>query len=79
MASKGQLKMAHRFVEKVQKESPIHKFDLMDLMGISIATYNSIKPYVEHRFPHYVEYDKKDKVWRAKEVIPEPKINRASK
>ena len=76
MASKGQLKNATRFVQQIQKDKIINKFDLMDKLSISIATYNQIKPYVEHRFGHYVEYDRKSKNWAAKEVIDVSEANK---
>lgn len=69
MASKGQLKSATKFVQQIQKDGTINKFDLMDKLSISIPTYNQLKPYVEHRFGHYVEYDRKSKNWTAKEVV----------
>ena len=69
MASKGQMKNATKFVQQIQKDKIINKFDLMDKLSISIPTYNQIKPYVEHRFGHHVEYDRKSKNWTAKEVI----------
>lgn len=70
MATKGQLKTAHKFVEQIKRETnPIHKFDLMDKLSMSIATYNQIKPYIEHRFGHYVEYDRKSQSWFKKEVV----------
>ena len=68
MATKGQLKGAHKFIEMVQKSSPIHKFDLMDRLSISIASYNQIKPYVEYRFGNLVGYDRKSAMWTAKSV-----------
>ena len=68
MATKGQLKNATKFVTTIQKNRAIHKFDLMDNLSMSIATYNQIKPYVEYRFGHLVDYDRKSKVWTAKEV-----------
>lgn len=71
MASKGQIKKAHAFVQLIQKEGSINKFDLMDKLSISIATYNQLKPYVEYRYGHYVEYVKESKTWRKKEVLEE--------
>jgi hypothetical protein len=76
MASKGQLKSATKFVQQIQKQKSINKFDLMDKLSISIPTYNQIKPYIEHRFGHYVEYDKKSKNWIAKEVIEFSEANK---
>ncbi|MHA2054774.1 MAG: hypothetical protein ACW99F_14400 [Candidatus Hodarchaeales archaeon] len=68
MASKGQLKNATKFVQQIQKSKSVHKFDLMDLLSISIPTYNQLKPYIEHRFGHYVTYNSKTKMWTAKKV-----------
>ena len=68
MATKGQLRNATRWVQHVQKEKSIHKFDLMDKLSMSIATYNQLKPYIEHRFGHLVDYDRKSGVWSAKIV-----------
>lgn len=69
MATKGQLKMANKFVRQIQSDSPINKFDLMDKLSISISTYNQLKPYIEHRFGHHVEYDRKSQNWTKKIVI----------
>ncbi len=69
MATKGQLKSANKFVEQIQRSQSIHKFDLMDMIGISIATYNQLKPYIEYRFGHNVGYDPKTKMWTAKKVV----------
>jgi len=69
MATKGQLKNAHKFVQMIQKSSPIHKFDLMDKLSISIATYNQLKPYIEYRFDNLVGYDRKSAMWTSKKVI----------
>jgi len=70
MATKGQLKIAMRFVEQIKREDGrINKFDLMDKLSMSISTYNQLKPYVEHRFGHYVEYDRPSQSWIKKEVI----------
>ena len=69
MATKGQLKIANRFVRQIQTDSPINKFDLMDKLSMSISTYNQLKPYIEHRFAHHVEYDKQSKSWIKKQVI----------
>jgi len=68
MATKGQLKKATEWVQLIQKEGRINKFDLMDKLSISIATYNQSKPYIEHRYGHYVEYEKSSKDWIKKEV-----------
>lgn len=68
MATKGQLKNSHKFIDRIQKDGSIHKFDLMDKLSISIATYNQIKPYVEYRFGHLVEYDRKSAHWTVKKV-----------
>ena len=68
MATKGQLKNATKFVTTIQKDKSIHKFDLMDKLSMSIAMYNQLKPYVEYRFGHLVEYHKQSKTWRAKKV-----------
>jgi len=70
MATKGQLKIATLFVQQIQKETnPINKFDLMDKLSMSISTYNQLKPYVEHRYGQYVEYNRKSQSWTSKEVI----------
>lgn len=68
MASKGQLRKASEFVKQVKVAGSIHKFDLMDKISISIPTYNQLKPYVEHRYGQYVEYNPKTKMWKAKKV-----------
>jgi len=68
MATKGQLKTATKFITMIQKDNPIHKYDLMDKLSMSIAMYNQLKPYVEHRYGHLVEYSRVTKKWTAKEV-----------
>lgn len=75
MATKGQLKIANKFVLQIQTDKRINKFDLMDKLSMSIASYNQLKPYVEHRFGHYVEYERKTKDWIKKEVIEVDEID----
>lgn len=65
MATAILLKNAHKMVSFIQKEKTIHKFDLMDKLSMSISTYNQMKPYVEHRYGHYVSYDRKSQTWTA--------------
>ena len=69
MAATAQLKKATQFVQIIQKEGSIHKYDLMDKMSMGIPSYDQLKPYIEYRYGHYVEYIPKTKHWMAKEVI----------
>ena len=68
MATALLLKNATKMLQRIQKDGTIHKFDLMDKLSWSISTYNQMKPYVEHRYNQYVEYDSKNKIWKAKIV-----------
>lgn len=68
MATAILLKNAHKMISLVQKEGNIHKFDLMDKLSWSISTYNQMKPYVEHRYNQYLEYDRKSQTWKSKKI-----------
>ena len=68
MATAILLKNAHKMISLVQKEKNIHKFDLMDKLSWSISTYNQMKPYIEHRYNQYLEYDRKSQIWTAKVI-----------
>lgn len=71
MATKTQVSLANRMLLRIKEAGRINKFDLMDVEGIGIASYNQIAGWFKHRFEdtlHQVEYDKKTKDWIWKEV-----------
>ena len=63
MATKNQHKLARRIIDVVKKHGRINKFDLMDEVGISISTYEKIKPWLERRFYEFIKYEKSTKEW----------------
>jgi len=63
MATKNQHKLARKIIDIVKKYGRINKFDLMDEVGISISTYEKIKPWLERRFYEFIKYEKSTKEW----------------
>ena len=55
--------LANRFKELVKKEGRIHKFEIMNQLGISISTYEKLKPWLEYTFFKFMKYDKEMKRW----------------
>lgn len=45
----SQLSLVHRWFKVVRSEGIIHKWDLVDTLGISVSQYNQLANYVEHR------------------------------
>lgn len=51
----------------IEKNSPINKFDLMDLCGMSVGEYNQLSSWFKYRYEEtgqIVEYSPKTKSWR---------------
>ncbi len=55
--------MCQRLLNIIKAEGDIHAYDLVDKARISLAQYNSIKPYFERKFDSWVQYDKPSKTW----------------
>lgn len=47
----------------VESEYKIHKFDLMDRMGMTLGEYNKYAGYLKHKLNGIVEYNKQTKEW----------------
>ena len=47
----------------IEQEKRIHKFDLVEKVGISFSLYDKIKPWFEYKFNEFVRYDKPTKEW----------------
>lgn len=68
MATKTLLRNGMKIISIIQRDGPIHKFDLMDKASISLSTYQQIKPYLEHRYGHHISYDRRTGMWTKIEV-----------
>jgi len=67
MASQKQITRANRLLHQIQKSGTIHKYDLMDLCGMSVTDYNNIAGWFRYRYEEtsqMVEYNPKTKSWR---------------
>ena len=53
---------AERTIKRLQ-EGPIHKYDLINFLGISISTYEKWKPWFEHTYFGSVKYENNTKRW----------------
>ena len=67
MTSQRQQSRANKMLHFIEKNGTIHKFDLMDLCGLSVGDYNQIAGWFKYRYQEtsmVVEYDSKSKNWR---------------
>lgn len=73
MTSKSEQTRMNRMFECIKKAGTegINKFDLQDLLGISVDTYNQISAKFLHRYQdqlHQIEYSRKSKRYRLIEI-----------
>jgi len=54
---------AKRIIDLIQKEKKIHKFELIRVIGISISTYEKLKPWLEYTYSHVLRYEKETQQW----------------
>lgn len=47
----------------IQKHGRINKWDLMDQVGMSRSVYEKESPFWLHKFPDFIEYDRKTSEW----------------
>ena len=67
MTSQRQQTRANRLLHYIEKNGTIHKWDLIDLCGMSVTDYNNIASWFRYRYEEtsqMVEYDSKAKTWR---------------
>lgn len=69
MASKADISNINRLLGIIRKESAIDKYNLVMKSGLSISTYDKLKPFLESVYKHNVEYDRKTKIWKWLEQI----------
>lgn len=55
--------LAKRFKDLVEQKGRIHKFEIMNQLGISISTYEKLKPWLEYTYFDFMKYDKDTKEW----------------
>ena len=61
---RGQARTANKIIEQIKTSGPIHEYDLIDLLNISVASYEKIRPWILHRYGDTVDFDKKTRQWR---------------
>ena len=66
---------AHKYIMDKYK---VHKFDLMEHLGISINRYNQLKPFIEYKLADYVTYHKDSKSWFADGIKAQEESRRLS-
>lgn len=61
----GRLKNGQKAILLIRKSlhGEMHPIDLMDAMDISESSYYALKKYLEFKFPDWVKYDKRKKMW----------------
>ena len=64
LPSKSMHHIANRMKQIIIQEKRIHKYDLINLLGISVSYYEKIKPWFEHTFSAYAKYDRETKEWK---------------
>jgi len=52
-----------KFLDLLNAEKYIHKYELISSLDISESTYEKLKPYMEYWHGHQVFYEKSTKHW----------------
>ena len=66
MTSLKQQTKASEMLRLIRENSPINKYDLMDMARMSVNQYNAIAGWFRYRYEEtnqQVEYDKQNKTW----------------
>jgi len=53
----------NKMIEIIKKGKRIHKFDLIEKAGISLSSYEKIKPWLEYRYSNLVRYYRPTGEW----------------
>ena len=59
MQSRAMHSHGNRIKEIIRAAGEIHKYKLIELAGISLSTYEKLKPWILWKFPDFVSYDRK--------------------
>ena len=65
MASKKDMKKMNAMVAEIKKSKSIDRIQLVMRTGISVSTYDKLRPYMAEIFKHSVAYDATEKTWRS--------------
>jgi len=63
MRSRKQYSISNKWKEIIKRNKRIHKFLLIEQLGISISYYEKLKPWMEFKFPDFISYDRETKDW----------------
>ena len=64
MPSRAMHSHGNRIKEIIRAADEIHKYELIELAGISLSTYEKLKPWLLWRFPDFVSYDRTTMIWK---------------